>query len=811
MRGSQPGPGVRAASAGVLAVAIVLLAVAAAWPVYESSRLWLVGLSGAAVAGAIVWAGWRWRWGGFTAAALIVGFAGLLVPVAVPGALGSGALGLARGYGDGLAAVALGWKQLLTLTLPVGEYQAVLVPFLATVMAAVSAATWLALRGPTTAVYAALPALAPMLFGTIFGASAVSSPLSVGPLTIAAPRELACWIGACALIVTWIAWSAGSQRRAALRLGRNGAAGKRRLGRGLAGAAIIALAVGSAIAVVPHLDPTARAVPRDRIDPVVVVRAQTSPLASYRAWKRDAAYEAEVFSVSGSGALPDRLRLAVLDAYNGVDFTIDAETGRFARFPSGDPLPDSASVQVSITSDSLGIWMPLANGIAAPPDFGGPRGADLAEGFYLDRSTGAGILVPTSAGLRQGDKFLAPMNTAPDPELIAAPASDAPEIDRANYPQLDLWLRAQRLPNTAAGLTEAIDRLRARGYLSHSLSETEGERAWLTELEAQHGTRFVPSAGGHSAARVEQLFAQLNAQQDAAPGNATDATLVAAIGDDEQFAAAAALLAQAMGYDARAVVGVRLGGAEIPGVPACGDSCAGRNIAAWIEVRGADGVWAPLDVTPQVTTPPAALEDGEQLPEYPTVPEERDAPERDPELGATNPDSDPAEPKREAAEAGVSMILRSLGLGAAALALIALLLAFIPLVKRLRVRRRRLAENPETRALGAWETLLDAHLDAGSELPRGASRSDVALALGIDQSIAAEIDRAVFSREGIDEGAAQELWRNVDSEAKKLRNSRAPLARLGGLYSLTSFGIPRLTVSRRRPSRDDGRASERTT
>lgn len=810
MNGPQPGRGVRTASAGVLALAIGILAVAAAWPIYESSRLWLAALSGAVVAFATVWAGVRWRWGGFTAAALIVGFAVLLVPVAVPGSLGGGALGLVRGYGDGLAAVALGWKQLLTLTLPVGEYQAVLVPFLVIVMAAVAAATWLALRGAPAAVFAALPALAPMLFGTIFGASAVSAALRVGPFTLAAPRELACWIGSCALIVTWIAWSAGSERRAALRLGRNGAAVKRRVGRGLAGAAIVVLAVGTAVVVVPNLDSTARSVPRDRIDPVVVVRAQTSPLASYRAWKRDAAYESEVFSVSGSGDLPNRLRLAVLDSYNGVDFTIDAEAGRFIRFPSGDPLPSSAPVQVSVSSDALGIWMPLADGLAAPPQFAGPRSGELAEGFYLDRSTGAGISVPTSAGLRRGDQFLADMNTAPDPELRAAPAIEAPKIDRASYPQLDLWLRAQRLPNTAAGVTEAIDRLRARGYLSHSLSEAAGDQAWLTELAADYGTRFVPSAGGHSAARVEQLFAQLNTQQDAAPENATDAALVAGIGDDEQFSAAAALLAQAMGYDSRAIVGVRLGGPEVPGVPACIDACSGRNIAAWIEVRGADGVWVALDVTPQVDTPPAALEDGEQLPEYPTVPEERDAPERDPELGATNPESDPTDPKRATDESKFAPILRAVGLSAAAAALIALLVVFIPVVKRFRIRARRRSGAPEVRALGAWETLLDAHRDAGSDLPQVGSRSDIALALGIDQSIAFEVDRAVFSREGVDDQTANEIWRRVDDEIRKLNTRRAPLARWRSLYSLTSFGVPRLTGSRRRRDRANEPASERT-
>src|SRR5690606_32628109 len=126
-----------------------------------------------------------------------------------------------------------------------------------------------------------------------------------------------------------------------------------------------------------------------------------------------------------------------------------------------------------------------------------------------------------------------------------------------------------------------LDRLRSRGYLSHSLSDVEGERLWLERLSREYGTQFEPSAGGHSNARIEQLFAQLNTQARLAGEGASTEMLVAGIGDDEQFATAAAMIARALGFDSRVVLGVRLGdGRETPeGVPSCDAQCTGENLA----------------------------------------------------------------------------------------------------------------------------------------------------------------------------------------------------------------------------------------
>ncbi|MBL3687850.1 hypothetical protein D3248_12915 [Leucobacter zeae] len=837
------------AATALLVAAMAVLAGIAAMPVYRTPRVWvLVGVA-AAFSFGIVWAGKRLRWGALALVALLGACLVALVPLAVPSALGGGIGGIVDGLGDGLAAVALGWKQLLTLTLPVGTYQSVLVPLLVVTVVSCAASTALALGGGRRTVLAGLPALLPVLFGTVFGASTVSAPLQLGPLAVPAPRELAVWLAAFALVGVWIAWSAGIDRRAALRLGRagGGAAEARagRIARGCIGAGVVAAALVLGSACAPLLDPGSRTVPRDRIDPEIVIGERTSPLAGYRSWKRDEAFAAPLFEVSSEGRLPGRLRIAVMDRYDGVDYSVASgvDGGRFTRFPSGETLSEPARVRIGIAEGYHDIWAPLAPPLAGPPRFGGDRAGALADGFYVNRDTGAAVLVPTAAGLRAGDSYTAEMSAAADAELAEAPVSAEPLVDLKTVPQLETWLGAQELPATAEGLREAIDRLRERGYLSHSLTDGEGESAWLSAVSEQYGTRFVASPGGHSIARLEALFKQLNDQEREAGPDADERLYIAGIGDDEQFAAAAALIARAMGFEPRVVLGVRLGGADagVPGTPACDAVCTGENVGAWIEVRGADGVWAPIDVSPQLEVPPTTIEEGEQLPEFPTVPEERDATQADPPAGTSDADSENRDDPDEDEASALWPILRAVGLGLAAVALIALLALFIPLVKRARRRRRRGAPEPEIRALGAWDELLDAHVDLnapvgaaaggarvarrGSGAPgrRGGrealgardvaredwSRTETVAALSVPDGawIAATVDRAVYAREGIDERDAERLWSAVDSAVAGARSASGRWRRLLARYSLASFGVTRREARRRAEDRRRARRS----
>ncbi|RGE23224.1 transglutaminase domain-containing protein [Leucobacter sp. wl10] len=800
--------------AGLAAAALALaLGVLAAWPIYRTAWLWLAAAVALVLGGGIAWARGRWRIPFPVLAAIVLAsFALTVVPVAVPQSLTSGPL---RGLLDGLASAALGWKQLLTLSLPVGTYRTVLVPAYIVLLLSALLVVGVAQHPGRRSALAAIPMLAPVAFGTVFGASEVSATWRLGPLSIAAPREIGLWLTAAALAAVWVAWISGAGRRAALRLGR--AAGDRGGGaaRALAGAGILAVALAAGFAAAPVLGSDARAVPRDRVVPEIVVRERPSPLAAYRNSKRDDAIDRVMFTVTGDRGLPQRLRLAVLDSYDGSDFHVSrAEAGRFTRFPSGEPLSAPSSVTVEVGEGYADIWAPTAI-LGSPPSFSGPRAEELSDGFYVNRETGGAIAVPRGdrpPGLAAGDGYTADMETAPPGGELGGPGSEAPLVDLEAAPELAAWIERQGVGTDAEGLAELIERLRARGYLSHSMSNGDGERAWIDRLGERYGTRFEPSPGGHSLARIEDLFAQLNAQQSAAGDRPGEAMLVAGVGDDEQFAAAAALLARALGYEARVVLGVRLGGDGVPGVPACTGACTGENLAAWIEVRGDRGEWVSLDVTPQLENRPQRLEEGEQLPEFPTTPEERDVREVDPPRGLGEPgESDGGNSDGQAAS-WLWPVLRAAGLSLSAALLLLVPLLFLPCAKRLRRRRRRADPVPELRALGAWEEMLDRARDAGVRIPAGATRSEAAAALATAPAAwaAARVDRAVFSPDAIGDEEAARLWRAADDDRAERAARMSRLARLRAEYSLRSYGIaPRsggIGQGRRRPAPPESEA-----
>jgi len=434
--------------------------------------------------------------------------------------------------------------------------------------------------------------------------------------------------------------------------------------------------------------------------------------------------------------------------------------------------------------------------LGSVPVFVGPRSAELSDSFFVSRGSNAAIVAPGGSGtdgLVAGDGLRATMSTSPSDVLTGNPSSNAAGIDLEAMPELQSWLKAQDQPATAEGLTELLHRLRDRGYLSHAISDAEGQRSWIERLSQQYGTRFEASAGGHSAARLEQLFAQLNTQQRLAGDGPRPEMLVAGIGDDEQFAAAAALIARALGFESRVVLGVRLGDerAGVPGVPACAAECTGEHLAAWVEVRGQQGDWVPFEVTPQLSLRPTVLEEGEQLPEFATTPEERDAREVDPPLGLGER-SDSAEQADDlSADSWLWPVLRVVGLSLATLVLLLLPLLFLPLAKRLRAKRRRAQRDPELRALGAWQELVDGATDAGVRLPTTTSRAEVARALGTSAAgwAAMTADRAVFSPSGISDADADWMWAAVDADRAERQSRSGAWQRLRERYSLRSLGV----------------------
>src|SRR5690606_18291728 len=94
-------------------------------------------------------------------------------------------------------------------------------------------------------------------------------------------------------------------------------------------------------------------------------------------------------------------------------------------------------------------------------------------------------------------------------------------------------------------------------------------------------------------------------ERESDPRAAASDNFVAAVGDDEQFAVAAALIADELGFPARVVVGARLW-SDDPGVRVCeSGACRAQDLSAWTEVFTDDGRWVPVDVTPQWAQSPS--------------------------------------------------------------------------------------------------------------------------------------------------------------------------------------------------------------
>lgn len=770
--------------AGSLYVAvIVVLAAVAAWPIYRSAAFVVLVLTAAALAAAIAALVARRGWGGWTAAGLLA--AALLitgVPLAVPSRVTDPASFL-RGLGDLASGLVVGWKDLLTVDLPVGSYRNLLVPALVVFLVGTATALLLAWRADTLAVAAVPVGLAMTGFGLLFGRTEVSAPLTLGPITLYAPAETLVGLGSLAAGVLWLSWRSREARLLALRraavtsgvrMRRAGGADARRTTLGLA---MVGVAAVAALTVPPAAASAERDVLRESTGPRVEISKAVSPLAAYRSWFTDDEAGRILFRVTGDA--PQRLRIAVLNDYDGSVYRTGAEAPGFVRVASARNPDAGERRDFGVVLGALeGIWMPTAGSLASV-GFEGPRAAALTDGFYVDDDLSAAV---QTAGWASGDAYRVDAAVATTPPLAEAMAPGGGTDGGPEAPaSLRTWVQNHASGTDGAALEALVALLRERGYLSHSL--TDAQVAWMPAAGVD---TFVPSAAGHSLARIDQLFtALLEREQD--PRAAASGNFVAAIGDDEQFAVAVSLIAHSLGFPSRVVVGVRTSASDPQLTTCAAEGCRTSDVSAWVEVRSAAGDWIPVDVTPQHTVAPSR--------EVTAQP--------DPTIGTeVRPDTvDEVEPPKPAQEDAPTSIdrpdpldlawlwagLRVAGsiLGAA-LVLIGPFLLVVG-VKALRRRTRRSAGDPAERIAGGWDEYIDAAADAGRRPPSSATRAEIAAAIESPGAagLAGGADRAVFSGLPTTDDDATEFWRLVDRERAGFAETR--WQRLRTAVSLRSF------------------------
>jgi transglutaminase-like putative cysteine protease len=730
--------------------AAIAIAAVAWWPIYGVTAFIVLVIVAVLCSSAVAIAGAVFGWPSWAVIAASVGiFLTTGVALAVPSEAIVGVLPSAQGLLDLASGAVLGWKQLLTIALPVGSYQALLVPCLVMVIAATVTSLSLALRS-RAGDRAAVPPAAFMIVGLAFGIREEFFPIPIALAELAA-------------ILVWLNWRRATRRAAAISALAPGAKRGRRFSIRAIVSAIMVLtiaggaAAAAAIAAPPSAD---RAVLRDAIEQPFDPREFASPLAGFRQYLKGAASDTVLFTVTGLPA-GQRIRIATLDTYDGIVYSVGSDrvssaSGSFTRVPLRIERPDDGEQEVAVDVEIQGysgVWLPTVGSLSSV-EFSGANAISLNDGFYFNDVTGTAADL---AILTSGDSFtvtsrlksqptavqLAGVTPGPAivPELSDIPAETSTVLD-------EYTLNATR---RGAKLVAMLDGLKRDGYISHGILETE-----------------PPSRSGHSADRINQLL--------------TDQRM---IGDAEQYAVTAAIMAQRLGFPSRVVFGFD------PADKSGNVAVTGSMVSAWIEVDTAQFGWVTIDPNPPVREIP------EELPEDPTTVSRPPVIVQPPIDQQEQPDAQtPAESQPDdpnAADEWLAVVLGILRV-VGSVALVALILSapfLLVIAAKLRRRSlRRRARSPLAQITGGWREFEDAVVDNGFEPLPSATRTELASMVGTDGGAlaAVDVDRAVFSPSEPTMDDAERMWAELELLTSALSVGKTRWQRLRARISLRSFG-----------------------
>ncbi|MFJ3488375.1 transglutaminaseTgpA domain-containing protein [Leifsonia aquatica] len=754
----------RAGSASVdtaIALAAVGLAAWSFWPVYQSAAFVVLLGATLVLGGAVGVLGAVFRWPSIVVAgAVALVYLGAGVQLAVPTeATGGGVLPTGAGFVDLVQATWLSWKQLVTISVPVGSYQALLVPAFILILLTTVVTVSVALRARTPETATLPPALL-LLAGIALGSGTSAVPL---------------WLvlGLLALLLVWLIRFRLRRRSAALRaLGEQSGLSvetprERRSTALLTGVGALVMLVGAsavgiaaAVAVPPATD---RQVVRTAVEQPFDPRAYPSPLSGFRSYLESPRADEPMLTVSGLPA-DGRLRIATLDTYDGVTYSVGSDgttsaSGSFTRVPYR---LDQSSVRgtdhtVTVTvRDYRGPWVP-GTGQLEQIAFRGGDASTLAGAFFYNDVTGTGAL---TTALRSGDSYTAdsvvkPMVTAAGLEK-AEPGSDAVPKPTVIPDELASVLQKYTAGVTGAGakLAAALRGLAQDGYISHGIGPDE-----------------PASRSGHGADRITELL-----------------TDVPMLGDQEQYAVTAALMARQLGFPARVVFGFV---APADAASSATVTLTGSDVSAWIEVQTADG-WVTVDPTPPVRpVPPKQPEQPTEIsrPQTNVQPPVDENPQQNDEPPQAQVDTTDQQPPNPLVETLLA-ILVVVGWTLVILAVLAAPFLAVLAAKWRRRALRRSASTASERIVGGWREFADAAVDHGYDPPPAATRVEFAQTIGGNRAaaLAKVADRAVYSPTAPTPEEADSVWKAVDDLRGQLDRRDTRWKRVLAAVSLRSLG-----------------------
>ncbi|MBX3092721.1 MAG: transglutaminase domain-containing protein, partial [Cryobacterium sp.] len=661
-----------------------------------------------------------------------------------------------------IVGTATSWKQLLTISLPVGSYQSLLIPAFILILVTVVVSLTVALRSTWGDLAVGGPIVV-FIVGILFGPDSAQWPFAVS-------------FGLTAAILLWLIWNRWYRRRESLRLlssrdvSADGQPVERIADGGFVGArtllsagVILAIAAAASFGASQFLPPTNdRVVLRTTIAHPFDTRNYSSPLSGFRKYEQPSLNGRTILTVTDLPA-GSRIRIATLDTYDGVVYSVgegsvNSASGSFTRVPLSVDQSGVSGVTRTIgvtVGNYSGVWLPTVGKLERVQFTGNDASQLLGNFYYNDGSDTAAVV----GGLASGDSYTltAVLPTQPTESQISTLEPGTVELPPVAVVPDGLAATLDGYVSGISGaghrLTAMIDGLRRDGYVSHGVSSAE-----------------PPSRSGHAADRITEL---LTAQQ--------------MIGDQEQYAVTAALMARQLGFPARVVFGF----APQDINPSGPTVISGSDVSAWIEVNTTQYGWVSIDPTPPIRPIPDAEPQDPTKVARPQSPVQPPAPETDTRDTQLPPNaSQDQEPLENPVLAAIIRV--AIGLGWASLIMLILLSPFltIALAKWRRRRLRRLAPTPIQRIVGGWDEFEDAVLDHGFAPEPSPTRLEIAQVVGGTQPfvLAAVTDRAIFAPGEPDLEQAEQLWKSVDDLRYSLDYNLSRWERIKVLISLRSLG-----------------------
>jgi transglutaminase-like putative cysteine protease len=418
-----------------------------------------------------------------------------------------------------------GWRQVLDSILPAAADPQLLV----SVSALVWLASWLAVESTLRGRSALLPCLAPAV---VFGAGLLAGVTGPGSNL----AEAGVFVALAGLLLL-----SGSAPPAA------GGAARRYA----AGVVVVLVCVAVAVEVGPRLPYAHARAPfnvRTLITPPQQPYTAVNPLDEVGAWA--VSPRLDLFDVRMSQ--PEDLRLAVLDRFDGLEWSSDAHyVPTTSRIPgTGATGVPQVTVTQSVTLSGLStIWLPAAN---RPVSFAGP-------GVLVDPADGQLI---ASHGTRSGMTYTvvsAVLRYTTAQLRSAVPADDAAAKAALILPPHAPQVIAQTaLAGTAGAAFPYQQAVRLAAFL-------------------QAEEKYAPAAApGHTYGHIAYFLSTSHE------------------GTSEQFATAFALMARTLGLPSRVVVGFQPGPAQPDGTY----QITGADVLVWPEIDFRGLGWVPFYPTP---------------------------------------------------------------------------------------------------------------------------------------------------------------------------------------------------------------------